>query len=131
MALILTWEIDMDDMNNSIQEELDYDVIKQMDKKAFFKLIEDNNIDLDEVVKKKKDRNVNFHRFNLLVREQCEKGHLNIVEIAVYLYTDYFKTNDVLECFDEYNNYDLRCEISNKFGLTTRKSVLSKFLNIW
>lgn len=112
-------------MNENIEENL----FNNIEKKRFFDLIDNENIDISKVCVKKKEYNDHFHRFNILVNRLKEDENKSIIDIAVYLYEDYFtKLQDVWSCFDENNTWTLQEEIEIKKRKGNVKSILDHFL---
>lgn len=103
-------------------------MISNIGKKKFFKLIEDENIDLGKVVLKQKSSNVHFHKFNLIIRNLYKEQKLTFIDIVNYLFEDMFTEKEVMDCFSESNKYYLRRELGEKYNIKMGSNILKKFL---
>lgn len=110
------------------KQESESHLIKSIRKKDFFELVFMNEIDMKRVSDKKKDQNEDFHKFNILVKQLITDKQYNLIEIATFLADDLFKEKIVIECFNEENYYNLRCEFSKKYNTEMEFNILEDFL---
>ena len=100
----------------------------QLCKSDFFRALKNEGIDLDVVVEKEKSSNEDFHRFNFLIKRLCNEERISMIEVATFLYEDYFKMNEVLSCLNEDNTYRLRTELGKKYKIKMGRNILKYFL---
>ncbi len=111
------------------QEYVEEGYVETLQRKKFFTEVENNNIDITHVSVKKKEYNEHYHKFNILIDKLVDKGSITLFEIALYLYQDYFDDmKDVLNCFDENNQWALREESSIRYHKGSLKTILDNFL---
>jgi hypothetical protein len=110
-------------------EEAELDLIKTIQKDYFFKIVKREGIDLDGVTNKKKNNNTDFHKFNMVIKNLCNKKKLTITDCAIYLISDFFDSKRALECFDGENMYDLTHELSIKYNIKLDVTMLNYLFN--
>lgn len=105
------------------------EIFDHLQRKRFFKEIEDNKINLKLVTIKKKETNKHFHKFNVIIDRMVETGFITLHEIAIYLFKDYFDTAaEVLGCFDDNNKWALREEMNLMYHKPSMKNKLDNFM---
>lgn len=110
-------------------ESTETSLFNNIEKKEFFKEVEKEGINIEKVCIKKKEYNEHFHKFNILVDRLREDEGKSLIDIAVYLYEDYFdKLQDVWACFDENNTWVIQEEIEIRQHKGSVKSILDHFL---
>lgn len=110
------------------KQETEISILGSMRKKDFFDIIFRNEIDLSKVSEKKKDQNEDFHKFNILIKQLKKERKYTLIEVASFLHKDLFIEKTVIECFNEENFYNLRCEFSKKYDTGMEFSILEDFL---
>ena len=103
-------------------------MIEMLRKKDFFDIMYRNDIDFKRVSDKKKDQNEDFHKFNILIKKMKNEKKYTLTEVAIFLSIDLFKEKIVVECFNEENFYNLRCELSKKYDTGMEFNILEDFL---
>lgn len=116
--------------DNLKEKDVESEICKNINKKKFFEIMNENNIDFDKVILKKKSYNHDFHKFNYLVKNLVWYSDITFIDCAVYLLTDYFKEKVVFDCFNEENFHELREELADKFGISMDTNILKNFV-IW
>lgn len=111
-------------------KNVESEITNNINKKEFFEIMSNNNIDFDKVILKKKSYNQDFHKFNYLVRKLVLNTDISLIDCAVYLLTDFFKEKVVFECFNEENYHELREELAEKFNIPMSSNVLKDHI-IW
>lgn len=117
-----------------IPEDIKYkniedDIFTNINKKILGKLIEENKIDFDKVILRKKSYNEHYHKFNYLIKKLVYETNITMIDCATFLLTDYFKERLVFDCFDEENMHQLRMELANKYRIKTDGNILKYFVN--
>jgi hypothetical protein len=107
--------------------EMEEDVIHNISKDKFFTILKKYNIDLVKVSNKKKAFNDDFHRFNLIIKKLKNDDRISMIECAKFLYIDYFKEREVLDCFNEENRYELKREIYKMYESKLFKKYAKSF----
>jgi hypothetical protein len=116
--------------DNLKDKDVEAEIFKSINKKKFFGILAMNNIDLEQVIKKKKSYNKDFHKFNYLIKNLVYNSDISFIDCAVWLNTDYFKEKAVLECFNEENSLELRTELAEKHDLDMKINILSNCI-VW
>ena len=111
--------------------DMEEQIINNMEKEDFFKLLKKNSILLSNVSIKKKEYNEDYFKFNILVSGLVEESKFTVFDIALFLFEDYFHTvTDVMSCFDENNLYNLKMEGEEIYHRDSFKNTLDNFLYI-
>jgi len=111
------------------QEYLEESYIDSMHRSDFFKKIANAKIDITNVSIKKKEYNEDYHKFNILIDKLVAGDEISLFEIAIFLYQDFFDDmKDVLNCFDENNQWALQEEMNIRYHKGSLKNVLDNFL---
>lgn len=107
--------------------EMEEDVLQNISKEKFFKYLERYNIDLIKVSNKKKDFNDDFHRFNLIVKKLKNQERISMIECAKFLFIDMFDERKVLDCFNDGNKFELKCELKEMYSKLFLKKAFKLF----
>lgn len=114
---------------NKATSKVEYEYADDIDRKEFFKMLEEKQIDLDMVSNRKKDQNEQFYKFNILVNELYYSGKMDMKTIAIFLFKDFFDDyNQVLRCFDEFNTYILKYDMAGNHHRKIEKNTLQNFM---
>lgn len=98
-----------------IYKNIEEDLVRDVLKKRFFKSLSEMSLDMDVVVNGRRNKNEQFHRFNLFVKDMYESRIL-MQDIFYFLEEDLFDTKTVLSCFNEENLFLLREELAIKYS---------------
>ena len=111
------------------QEYIEEEYVDSMHRKDFFHKISESGINIENVSIKKKEYNEDYHRFNILIDKLVQNSEITLFEIAIFLYQDYFDDmKNVLNCFDENNQWALQEESNIRYHKGSLKNVLDNFL---
>lgn len=103
--------------------------VSHYDKIAFFKEIEEYGIDIEKTSIKRKEYNEHYFKFNILLDRMKTDNHIKLFDVCMYLFEDYFdNVKDVMACFDENNQWNLKEEASLSYHKKSVKSILDNFL---
>ena len=98
-----------------IYKNIEEDLVRSVLKKRFFESLSQMSLDMDVVVNGRRNKNEQFHRFNLFVKDMYESRIL-MQDIFYFLEEDLFDTKTVLSCFNEENLFLLREELAIKYS---------------
>jgi len=105
------------------------DVSHGIDRKHLIQSIKSKGIDIKNVSIRRKEYNEDYHKFNLLIDRMKEEQEVELWEVALYLFQDYFDSAaDVLNCFDENNRWGLTEEMRVRYHKGSLKNSLGNFL---
>jgi hypothetical protein len=104
------------------------EIVRNVLKKRFFERLVEYNLDLDTIANGKRNRNEQFHMFNLFLKEMYEKRFL-MTDMFYFLEEDVFDVKTALSCFNEDNTCILREELAIKHHKTQRKSNLELLID--
>jgi hypothetical protein len=111
------------------QEYIEEGYIDQMHRQNFFDKVIAAGIEIESVSIKKKEFNEHYHKFNILIDKLVCANEISLFEIAIFLYQDYFDDmKNVLNCFDENNQWALQEESNIRYHKGSLKNVLDNFL---
>lgn len=99
------------------------EIVRSVLKKKFFDRLNGHKFDLDIISNGKRNRNEQFHRFNLFIKEMYEERIL-MTDMFFFLEEDVFDTKTTLSCFNEENTLILKEELAIKYCRRHKKSKL-------
>lgn len=99
------------------------EIVRSVLKKKFFDRLENHKFNLDIISNGKRNKNEQFHRFNLFIKEMYEERIL-MTDMFFFLEEDVFDTKTTLSCFNEENTLILKEELAIKYHRRHKKSKL-------
>lgn len=104
------------------EKGVENDLVKEIYKSKFFEHFYTHNFDIDIVSNGKKNKNEQFHRFNLFIKDMFEHHRYYMQDMIGFLEEDLLDTKQVLSCLNEENYYELRYELSFKYHRKQQES---------
>jgi hypothetical protein len=98
-----------------IYKNIEDDIVRTVLKKRFFESLSQMGLDMEVVINGRRNKNEQFHRFNLFVKDMYESRIL-MQDIFYFMEEDMFDTKTVLSCFNEENLFLLREELAIKYS---------------
>ena len=97
------------------EKNMETEIIRNVLKNRFFEEMSKYNFDFDLISSGKRNKNEEFHKFNLFIRDMYEEVRILMSDMALFLEEDLFDAKTVTQCFNEENMIILREEFSIKF----------------
>lgn len=113
---------------SDFEKGVENDLIKEIYKSKFFEKFEATGLDLDIVSNGKKNRNEQFHLFNLFLKDMFENQRYYMQDMVSFLVEDVLETKQVLNCLNEENRYELEYEMKFKYHIKQNESKIDLLL---
>lgn len=97
------------------EKNVETEIIRSVLKSKFFEEMSKYSFDFDLISSGKRNKNEEFHKFNLFIRDMYEEVRILMSDMALFLEEDLFDAKTVIQCFNEENMIILREEFSIKF----------------
>ena len=110
------------------QKNTENEIIRSCLKSKFFEYLAKENLDLDIVANGKRNRNEQFHIFNLFIRKMYEEHKILMTDMILFLEEDWFEMKVAANCFNEENLLYLKEELAIKYHRKIRKSFLEDLI---
>lgn len=110
------------------EKSVENDLIKEIYKTKFLEKFEATGLDIDVVSNGKKNRNEQFHLFNLFLKEMFEHNRYYMQDMVSFLVEDMLDTKQVLNCLNEENRYELEYEMKFKYHIKQNESKIDLLL---
>lgn len=107
-------------VDRNAEEEL----FKKLQKSTFIAKLDNMHLDLAVVSNGRRNKNEQFHRFNLFIKDMFDH-HYSMQDMITFMDEDYFEVKIVLNCLNEENRYNLEEEMLSKYNIKKRKTKLS------
>lgn len=111
--------------DSMVDRDLETEIFKRIVKSTFLEELEKLNVDLTVVSNGRRNKNEQFHNFNIFVKNMHTVRKISMQDIASFLEEDFFDTKTVLNCLNEENLYILREEMAKRYNIKQTKSRLS------
>lgn len=111
--------------DSMVDRDLETEIFKRIVKSTFLEELEKLNVDLTVVSNGRRNKNEQFHNFNIFVKNMHTIRKISMQDIASFLEEDFFDTKTVLNCLNEENLYILREEMAKRYNIKQTKSRLS------
>lgn len=98
-----------------IEKSYDDEILRAVSKQKFYDLLREEGINLEIVSNGKRNRNEEFHRFNLFVHRIYNAHRFLMTDLFLYLEEDWFDAKTTANCFNEENLVILREESIVRF----------------
>lgn len=109
---------------NNFEKSVENDIVRSCLKSRFFENLSLENLDLDIVSNGKRNKNEQFHLFNLFLKKMYEHKRIYMHDMVQFLEEDWFDVKTVLNCLNEENTYILREELAIKYNRKQKTSNL-------
>lgn len=109
---------------NNFEKNTENDIVRSVLKTRFFDKLTLENLDLDIVSNGKRNRNEQFHKFNLFIKMMYENHRILMHDMVQFLEEDWFDYKSVLQCLNEENYFILREELQIKYHRKQKRSKL-------
>lgn len=110
--------------DSMIERNVEGEIFKRMSKLKFTEKLEALNLDMNIVSNGRRNKNEQFHRFNIFIKE-LHSTNFPMQDIAMFLEEDYFEMKQVVTCFNEENRFILEEELTKKYNIKHKKTKLS------
>lgn len=100
------------------------DILRTVSKQKFYDLIKLEGINLEIVSNGKRNRNEEFHKFNLFVNKIYNDHRFLMTDLFLYLEEDWFDAKTTANCFNEENLVILREESTIRFHKKSKKQLM-------
>lgn len=97
------------------ERNVENDIVRNVLKAKFFQYMEPYNFDFDIISSGKRNRNEEFHKFNLFLKYMYEESKILMSDMVLFLEEDMFEVKQIVQCLNEENMIILREELSIKF----------------
>lgn len=116
-------------LNSLINETPDDDIFSKINHEQFFKILKEENIDIDQIVlKRKKNDYLPFHKFNFILKELHYEKKICMTESCVFLLNEMLDVKDTLSCLNDENRYILRTSLAERHNKKLKRSTLDMFM---
>ena len=107
---------------SSFATGVENDMVKDIYKTNFLSKFYEMNLDIDTICNGKKNKNEQFNKLNLLIKDMYEHHRYFMQDMFTFLEEDLMDTKQVWACFNEENMYELRYELSVKYHVKQNES---------
>lgn len=104
------------------EKGVENDLVKELYKQKFLDKFYALGLDIDVISNGKKNKNEQFHKFNLFIKDMFENHRYFMHDMIEFMQEDMLETKQVLLCLNEENMYELRYELQVKYHIKHKES---------
>ncbi len=113
---------------NNFEKNTENEIVRSCLKSKFNKFLSLEELDLDIVSNGKRNKNEQFHKFNLFIKNMYENHKILMHDMVQFLEEDWFDYKIVIQCLNEENYFILREELLIKYRRKQKRSKLELLL---
>jgi hypothetical protein len=113
----------------TVYKSAENDIMNRLNRVKFIELLESSGINMEMVANGKRNKNEEFHKFNIFIDTMNNDENISMIDICMILEETYFDMKTIIKCFNEENEYALRDEVARAFNVKRFRSKLEKIIS--